>query len=264
MDVKIFSLFSSSTGNSLYIKCGSDEILIDAGMSAKSIETSLNDLNSSLERIKAIFITHEHSDHIKGLKTISKKYAIPIYIPSLCAKTLPAECSPHVVPNDPGDVWESDGIRIETHEVPHDSVQCVCFRMELGTKTFGYATDIGHLSHEVQDTVFGCDTVFIESNHDLSMLKNGPYPYVIKQRILGKFGHLSNEECSRFLPYLVRGGTENIVLAHLSTQNNLPEIAFKVARDKLGDNGFSVAGDAFGADVSLCVASPSKTVRVNI
>lgn len=264
MDVKIFSLFSSSTGNSLYIKSGNDEILVDAGMSAKAIDASLADIGSSLGRIKAIFVTHEHCDHIKGLKTISKKYSIPIYIPSLCAKELPNECLPFVIPNDPGDVCEFDDIKIETHETPHDSAHCACFRMEFGTKTFGYATDIGHLSHEVQDTVFGCDTVFIESNHDLSMLKNGPYPYALKQRILGKFGHLSNEECSRFLPYLVRGGTENIVLAHLSAQNNLPEIAFKVARDKLGENGFSVAGDAFGADVSLCVASPCKTVRVNI
>ena len=237
---------------------------MDAGASAKAIDSSLNQVGSSLDRIKAIFVTHEHSDHIRGLKTISKKYGITIYIPGLCAAALPEECGAYVKRNDPGDKVELNEIKVETHRTPHDSAMSVCFRFYLGTKKLGYATDIGYLSHEVQDTIFGCDSVFVESNHDISMLKSGAYPYNIKERILGKFGHLSNDECARFLPYLVKGGTKNIMLAHLSPENNLPELAFETGKNKLNESGIKVAENSYDADVSLSVASPDKIKRLFI
>ncbi len=264
-DLRAYMLYSSSKGNVAYVKCGSDEILIDAGVSARRICKSLDDLGTSIKNIRAIFITHEHSDHIGGLQTISKYFNIPVYAPYLCAKYIadfqPAT-SEHLHSNDAGGCVELDNMRIHTVATPHDSLASVGFRIELGNKSFGYATDIGYLSTEVAEMLDGCDYVVVESNHDVEMLRQGIYPYYLKQRILGKRGHLSNSDCADFLPELVESGARTIVLAHLSENNNRPQIAYGECRGRLAACGISVTSNGTCGDVCLSVAAPSGAVKI--
>lgn len=264
-ELKAYMLFSSSKGNTAYVKCGKDEILIDAGVSARRICAALADIGTSIKNIRAIFITHEHNDHINGLATISKYYKIPIYAPYLSAKYI-AECQPEtedcLIENDDGNCVSFGDMRVTAIETPHDSLASVGFRIELGGKTLGYATDIGHLNEKVEQILLGCDYAVIESNHDLEMLRNGDYPYHLKQRILSRRGHLSNTDCACFLPKLVESGAKTIVLAHLSENNNRPQIAYGESRGKLSAFGIKVSSDDCSGDVCLSVASPAGAVRI--
>lgn len=264
-ELQAYMLFSSSKGNTAYLKCGSDEILIDAGVSARRICNALKDIGTSIKNIKAIFITHEHNDHIKGLQTLSKHYEIPIYAPYLSAKhiskNLPST-APFLKENDDGSYVDFDNIRIHTIGTPHDSLASVGFKIDMGEKTFGYATDIGYLSENVEKMLLGCNYVVIESNHDIDMLKQGDYPYFLKNRILGRKGHLSNSACARFLPQLVKQGAENIVLAHLSENNNRPQIAYGESKGRLASNGIKVCINGCSGDVNLSVAKPDSAVKI--
>jgi len=264
-DIKAYMLFSSSKGNVAYVKCGSDEILIDAGVSARRICSSLTDIGTSIKNIKAIFITHEHNDHINGLQIISKYYKIPIYAPCLSARYI-ANCQPETAEllydNDDGSCVEFDNMSIHAVGTPHDSLASVGFKIEFGQKTMGYATDIGYMRDNVADMLGGCDYVVVESNHDIDMLRQGEYPYFLKQRILGKKGHLSNTDCADFLPRLVEKGAKSIVLAHLSENNNRPQIAYGECRGRLASQGINVSVNGNFGDVNLLVASPSCAVKI--
>ena len=252
---RVYMLFSSSKGNCAYIKYGNDEILIDCGVSARSIEHALNMLGTGLSRINALFITHEHSDHIRGLNTITKYHKARVYAPEGCCdyisqymhnskKPLP------LVSNTPITLKDLAICPIST---PHDARGSVGFRILAGEERIGYFTDIGHLSEGLLRALSGCERVVIESNHDIDMLKNGSYPYALKQRILGAKGHLSNELCAKLLPHLASHGSRSFMLAHLSEENNRPDIAFNESHFALTSAGFSV-GDA--ECVSLKVAPP--------
>lgn len=264
-EIKAFMLFSSSKGNSAYLKCGKDEILIDAGVSARRICCALNDIGTSIKNIRAILVTHEHNDHINGLATISKHYRIPIYAPYLSAKYIYEripEAAPFLIQNDEGDCIETDNMRIYTFSTPHDSLASVGFRIELGGKLFGYVTDIGYLSCNVEKILVGCDYAVIESNHDIDMLRRSVYPQFLKHRILSRKGHLSNSDCAEFLPTLVKNGTKSIMLAHLSENNNNPQIAFGESKGRLAADGIKVSANGCTGDVVLSVASPFRAVRI--
>ncbi len=235
-------LYSSSKGNAAYIKHGEDEFLIDCGASAKMIENSLNQLGTGLKNISAIFITHEHSDHIKGLPTITKYFGMPVYAPAACCDYL-VEQAPYlgyVNPLSMGDLVELKSTSICAVGTPHDSRGSVGFRIRAGEEKIGYFTDIGHLSESVLRGLSGCRRVVIESNHDIEMLKNGSYPYSLKQRILSDRGHLSNELCAKLLPHLAAFGTESFMLAHLSEENNRPDVAYEESLAALITNGYRV------------------------
>lgn len=264
-EIKAYMLFSSSKGNVAYVKCGSDEILIDAGVSARRICASLEDIGTSIENIKAIFVTHEHNDHIGGLGTISKHHKIPIYAPHLSAKYIAKKYPTTEVllhNNNAGNCVMLDNMKISTVGTPHDSLASVGFRIDFGEKSFGYATDIGYLSSDVTNMLYGCNYVVIEANHDVAMLRNGDYPYYLKQRILSKKGHLSNSDCADFLPNLVENGVESIVLAHLSENNNRPKIAYGECRGRLVSSGISVSVNGSSGDVNLLVAAPACAVKI--
>ncbi len=235
-------LFSSSKGNSAYIKHGRDEFLIDCGASARAIENSLNGLGTSLSNIKAILITHEHGDHIRGVHTISKYFKIPFFAPENSCDYISEQlyCGAELIPLASGNAFELLDTAVCPIATPHDSRGSVGFRIRAGEEKIGYFTDIGHLSEGVLRGLSGCRRVVIESNHDIEMLKNGPYPYVLQKRILGDFGHLSNELCARLLPHLARHGTESFMLAHLSEENNRPRIALRESLQTLTDSGFDV------------------------
>lgn len=249
-------LFSGSSGNCIYLKYGDEEILVDAGVSYKRICTALNSIGSDISKIKAVLVTHEHSDHIKALDVLSKHTDIPIYINSksanafnCCADEL--FCS-HAVIADGGESITFDSFEANVFSTPHDSAGSTGYHFTLSNgERFGIATDIGHLTEEIKDFLTGCSHVIIESNHDIDMLKNGPYPYVLKQRILSDRGHLSNDACSSFLPHLVEKGTKKIVLAHLSEENNTPSLAYRTCAECLAQAGFTPD------DVKLTVAMKS-------
>ena len=239
---KVYTLFSSSKGNSCYIKYGDDEILIDCGVSARSIENSLGLLGTSLKNISAIFITHEHGDHICGLGTITKYYNIPIYAPEASCNCIYERMPPEkpLIALNSGKAIELKSLALCPVATPHDARGSVGFRIRAGEEKIGYFTDIGHLSENVLRGLSGCERVVIESNHDIEMLKGGSYPYQLKQRILGERGHLSNELCARLLPHLATHGTRSFALAHLSEENNRPEIAYNESLVSLHENGFEV------------------------
>ena len=261
--LEAFTLFSSSKGNSALFRYGQECVLIDAGVSARALNASLQALGTSLYEIRAIFVTHEHSDHIKGLETISKAFSIPIYAPYLCCRAIRAKC-----PSAAGLLCSLDGLielgpfLMQPFPTPHDAEDSVCYRVEAGTAAVGYATDIGHLTAEIGRCILGCDAVVLESNHDIDMLKNGAYPLPLKKRILGAYGHLSNRSCAAALPRLVESGVRRIVLAHLSPENNRPALAYSESRGALAARSITVAGESVSADVSLAVASPCEPVRV--
>lgn len=265
--LKAYSLFSSSKGNCSLISCGKDAFLIDAGVSCKRIEEALSALGAHAAELRGIFISHEHSDHTQGLATLSKRYSLPIYTAPECmdliSMTAP-EVEGHLQPTVAGDRVYIGDIRVTVYPTPHDSVRSFCYRIESEGGSLGYATDIGHISDEVQDAIFGCDSVFIESNHDKELLATGPYPQFLKKRIAGSHGHLSNEACSHIVPVLARCGTRCITLAHLSDTNNTPDLAYKESRDRLKDYGVTLVGEAFAGDLKLQVAAPGAIVGITL
>ena len=263
MELRFAPLFSGSSGNSIYVGTDRTNLLIDAGVSGTRILEELKRIGVKPADLDGILVTHEHSDHIKGLEMIARHFRIPIYAPYLCCRFIRAK-----YPSTAGLLRVLDGpveagpFLLRPFPTPHDAEDSVCYRVEAGNAAVGYATDIGHLPADIGRCVLGCDAVVLESNHDIDMLKNGGYPLPLKKRILGEYGHLSNRTCATALPRLVESGVRRVVLAHLSPENNRPALAYSESRGALAAKSISVAGESVSADVSLAVASPCEPVRI--
>ena len=253
----VHTLASSSKGNSVYVRLGDDEILIDAGISCKRLAEALRSLDTDISRIKAIFVTHEHSDHVSGLETAAKKYNIPIHLTEPSARAYLSSKTANVARTaiiHPILYTEQVGaLTVRSFATPHDSAASVGFVVTDGTPehTLALATDIGTLTDEVSDALIGCENVILESNHDENMLMCGDYPYELKRRILSDTGHLSNEAAAAFVSRLAASGTRRILLAHLSQDNNLPELAYH-----------SCLTVFEGKDVFLDVAAPNTPTKL--
>ncbi|MBQ8741996.1 MAG: MBL fold metallo-hydrolase [Clostridia bacterium] len=234
-DVRIYTLFSGSSGNSCYISCGDTEILIDAGKSMKAIRNALCEIGSSLDKISAILITHEHSDHIKGLQMLCKHYKIPVYAAKGTAEMLINDVPPELINvYCAGDALDFGDVTVESFETPHDSRMSTGYIISYCGRRFGYATDMGMLSRRIADKLAECEAAVIESNYDLKMLRNGPYPYALKKRIESNVGHLDNNDCARLVSYIVsRSNTKKVLLAHLSAENNTPTVALETVNARL-------------------------------
>lgn len=236
--VRFCTLFSGSEGNCTYIKIGDTELLVDVGKPATTVERGLNLIGTSLKNISSIFITHEHTDHVQGACVISRKHRIPIFITEGSAnhlKSLP--CSAVVKPSL-FEVCIGD-IRVKSFLTPHDSAMSVGYIIENDTYRFGVATDMGMISKSVVEALAGCDATLIESNYDENMLRNGPYPYYLKERIASKAGHLSNKNGALLAAILSSSGTKHITLGHLSAENNTPELALQTAQNELLSRGLN-------------------------
>lgn len=253
-NVSLISLYSGSKGNCTYIRCGEDEILIDAGRSLRALASALSSIGSDLTRIKAIFITHEHSDHISALEMLSKKYRIPIHITEGSARKVLATTTfvkSNLVCHPPLFEETVGALTVRSFPTPHDSDMSVGYTVGLPSgEKIGYATDIGYITDAIRENLLGSTAVVLESNHDIRMLRNGPYPAWLKTRIEGSRGHLSNVDCAAFLPELVAGGTKDILLAHLSEENNTPDTALQCAKCACCEN------------LHICIAKESEPTRL--
>jgi len=233
--IKFCNLFSGSTGNCTYIASENTKILIDAGVSCVRISKALAELNTNLDEIDAILVTHEHSDHTKGLTTIAKKYHVPIYTSSKTWKMMESlkvveTCQLTFTPNKE---FEIGDFKIFPFSIPHDAIDPCGFSILAENKKITLATDIGHLTREIVSYMEHSDILLLESNYDTATLKCGSYPYFLKERILGEKGHLSNDMASKAVSYLCKNGVNNIILGHLSRENNFPELAYQTAINEL-------------------------------
>jgi len=255
---EFYTLFSGSSGNCEFIRCGKDAILVDAGKSAKAVETALKSLGADLSEVKAIFVTHEHCDHVAALPVIARKYGIPIHILSATAyemKEVPATAVLHE-----GLFEESVGaITVNAFYTPHDSVRSVGYTICCGGHRFGIATDMGVIARNVVEALAGCDCAMIESNYDEDMLRDGPYPWHLKERIASTRGHLSNKNGALLAAILAHSGTGRIVLGHLSAENNDPEIALQAAADELKRRGLCAELDVADRNLPTCIFAGSIT-----
>lgn len=238
---KICNLFSGSSGNCTYISGGNDAILIDAGESCKQILSALEQRMLDPLKIRGIFITHSHADHIKGLRVLLKKMHIPVYASK---ETLGALILNNVFSSEDRyfDINEeynlSADLSVDFFATSHDCEGSGGYIITFSNgEKVAVCTDLGIVTDSVRESIKGCKTVMIESNHDVGMLQNGPYPFATKQRILSEFGHLSNVSCAVELPALIQTGTTNIILAHLSRDNNTPDLAKVTAESVLLENG---------------------------
>ncbi len=251
------TLASGSSGNSSLISFEKTHILIDAGISMRRIVASLRSLDIEPEDLSAILITHEHSDHICGLANIVKHYSVPLYASRKTAASI-LQTFPHVCTSlnafDAGSRFGIGDMEIHSFRTPHDTPESVGYRIFCGKRSVALVTDLGTVPVSVFDAVCGADAVILEANHDIEMLKAGSYPPFLKKRILGNFGHLSNRACGEFAVRLLEEGTRQFVLAHLSKDNNLPELAFSEV-----DSMLRSRGAAPGRDFELSVAPRTET-----
>ncbi len=238
---KACQLFSGSKGNSIYISCGSGKFLVDAGVSAKRLENGLKEIAADPSELNAIFITHEHSDHIKGLRVFASRYNIPVFAEKRTLEKMKetGDLIPKIRSLEISSNMEMNGCEIKPFLLSHDSVSCVGYRFDMRDgKSISVCTDTGYVTEEAKHVLCGTDMIYLESNHEITMLQNGFYPYPLKQRILSNQGHLSNFSCGEFASCLAENGTTRFVLAHLSRENNTPDIARQTTLCALQEAGF--------------------------
>lgn len=249
-------LFSSSKGNCIYIGAPDGGILIDAGKSCRQIEAALHNIGVAPDSIRAVFVTHEHTDHVSGLRVFAAKYNACVYA---SGGTLEALDDMQIL-NGKFDAYALSGkgaevgsLLVQSFETSHDARESCGYVVtaESGERV-AIATDLGVMTDTVRAAITGCETVLLESNHDVRMLENNPqYPYPLKRRILGERGHLCNEICAAAACDLVKSGTKHLFLGHLSEQNNLPALAYRVT-----DTELQSTGAVENADYTLRVAKP--------
>lgn len=239
--MRFCSLYSSSSGNCTFIGSAKTGILIDAGVSAKKLKEALFSRELDPAKLGGIFITHEHADHIKGMRILASTFNIPVFASAGTMKFL--EENGHVTSKFPFEVIDPKGVEIgdifvKPFATPHDSVESCGYQIEFsdGQKA-AVATDTGCITDAMRENFYGCSLVMLESNHDVGMLQNGAYPYYLKRRILSDRGHLSNEACAEFVKELVGKGASRVFLGHLSDENNFPDLAYQTSLAALCEIG---------------------------
>lgn len=239
---KFCSLYSGSSGNSSLIQTNNTKILVDVGESAKKVSDALLSINVHPEDIDAILITHEHSDHIKGLGTFSKKYNIPVFANAETWNAMPIqrekidEQNINIFKFKKFNIGDID---ISPFSIPHDAANPCGFNIYNDNNKISIATDIGHMSNEIIEKLQNSSFIMLEANYDPEVLKCSSYPYLLKQRILGPNGHLSNESAGQTISKLSCCGLKNVMLGHLSKENNFPELAYKTVVEQLIENNIN-------------------------
>lgn len=254
--MRMVSIASGSSGNCIYIGSEQTHILVDAGISNKRIQQGLGELGLKGDEVDGIFITHEHSDHIRGLGVLLRKYHVPVYgtrgtLEGIAAsQSLGAFDKELLTPIDPDCDLAIGDLTVHPFRIDHDAADPVAYRVKNGDRSVAVATDMGHFDQYIIDNLQGLDALLLESNHDVRMLETGPYPYYLKRRILGDRGHLSNENAGRLLNYILHDKLKKIFLGHLSRENNYEDLAYQTVCLEI-DEGDSPYG---ASDFSISVA----------
>lgn len=234
--MRLCSIASGSSGNCIYTGSDQTHLLVDAGISAKRIEAGLKELQLEGKDIQGLLITHEHSDHIKGVGVLARKFGVPIYATEgTIAQMKETSCLGkvdeslyHVIRAD--EHFQIGDVEIEPFQISHDAAEPVAYRFKSGGKSAAVATDMGFYNDYIVEHLKGLDVLLLESNHDIQMLQVGPYPYILKQRILGSRGHLSNESAGQLLCKVLHDNMKKIYLGHLSKENNYAELAYETVK----------------------------------
>lgn len=249
MSLRLYTLYSGSSGNAAFLRVGGLRLLIDAGRSYRALKEALATIGESPDQIDAVLLTHEHVDHVGALRMLCKKHAPAVYAYEPCAMALSQSAHPDTdairaclrpfSDEAPFSLCDTAGgaVTVTPFHVPHDSAACVGYRIEGAGHAVGYATDIGYATRGLLSHLCGCDTLVLEANHDLALLREGPYPAHLKARILSEGGHLSNPDSARCCVHLAQNGARRILLAHLSEQNNTPLLAFRTVYTALQEQG---------------------------
>lgn len=249
MKIKFISLGSGSSGNCYYLGTDTYGILIDAGTGIHTIKKTLKGFGISMETIRAVFVTHDHSDHIKATGHLGEKLGIPIYSTpkvhqginkNYCMTKKLSASVRHLHKEEP---MQLEDFNITAFEVPHDGTDNVGYCIQIEDKTFSFLTDLGHITPTAAHYICKANYLIIEANYDEEMLKMGPYPAYLKERIAGANGHMSNHETAEFLAENINEGLKHVWLCHLSKDNNHPELAYKTVEYALHCKGIIVGKD---------------------
>jgi len=240
--LKISVLASGSAGNSTYIETEKHSILLDAGLSEKKLSARLASLGRDMKDLDAVFVTHEHSDHFKGIGPLVRKHNIPLYTTAGTFKKIQSRIGriPSWAPIRSEEPVAIGDMLVEPYATPHDAEESVAFVIHHGDIKIGHATDLGEVTPFVREKLRKSTALLVEANHDINMLEVGPYPWPLKQRIKSSVGHLSNEACGELLTEANHDGLKLVVLMHLSETNNLKELAILTAEQALGEKAARV------------------------
>lgn len=229
MSLRFSVLASGSTGNAFYIESDEQRLLVDAGLSGKQMDKLFGEISVDPAKLTGILVTHEHSDHIKGLGIIARKYNLPIYANTKTWKAMERSIGKLTLDQkfhfEMGEVKTFGDIDIESFGVSHDAVEPMFYTFNKGEKKVALVTDLGYVSERIKKTVENADAYIFEANHDVEMLRMGRYPWSVKRRILGDSGHVSNEDCGLALADIISNETRRVYLAHLSQDNNMKDLA---------------------------------------
>lgn len=248
------SLYSGSSGNSLFVETQNTKLLIDAGVSSKKIEEALWDININPSSLNGILVTHEHTDHVQGLGTLSKKFNLPVFVNQETLDAMPKQRdkipSNHIKTFKICDKFSIGDLAIKPFSIPHDAANPCGLNIWKDDKKISIATDIGHMTNDILKQLEESLFIMLEANYDPEVLRCSSYPFTLKSRIAGPTGHLSNEIAGKTISYLLKSGLKNAMLGHLSKESNFPELAYQTVVDEL------ICNDSFDKDaIHLSVAS---------
>lgn len=245
--LELCSIASGSSGNCSCVGTDHTHVLIDAGISGKRIESGLHELGLKADELEGILITHEHIDHISGLGVLARRYGIPVYATAGTIEGIKRMKSVghidegvfHVI--EPGKEFIINDMMFTPIHISHDAADPVAYRFTNGKQNFAVMTDLGTYDDLIVKSLQGLDVLLLEANHDIRMLQTGPYPYPLKQRILGDRGHLSNERSGQLLGEILHDNFGTVMLGHLSKENNYEELAYETVRLEvmMGDNPYN-------------------------
>ncbi|EAX48391.1 beta-lactamase domain protein [Thermosinus carboxydivorans Nor1] len=256
--MQVHVLASGSTGNALFFDFDTTKILVDAGISARRIQQALCGIGTSLEEVDAILVTHEHRDHVSGLPTLTRRYGLPVYTRPgtwenmFCRELIPSACCYEL-----GDSLEIGNVKIEAFSISHDAADPVGFNFYYRNRKYSVATDLGFVTDSVKKAIACSDVLVLESNHDVDMLKKGSYPWSLKRRIMSSRGHLSNTDAGWALARLPRKSKTEVFLAHLSQENNRPDLAKTTVSTILADQGCCL-----DSEITLRLTYPDRTASL--
>jgi len=261
MEIKFCSLASGSSGNASYIGSNETGILLDAGLTGKYISSSLEHIGVNPNTINAILVTHEHSDHVKSVGILMRKYDYKLYITEKTYEKIENKIGKinkdNVIFIEKNKSFLINDIQVKAYEILHDAVDPVGYTFSKGANKVSVVTDLGIVTDEILDEIRDSDLLLIETNHDKDMLLAGSYPYYLKKRILSEYGHLSNESAAELIrETIINGRVKNILLGHLSRENNFPELAYQTVKNILEDSKIKV-----GVDVNIDLTYRDKVSR---